>query len=159
MPTQQRGRREDQSPCRQSSTERSKDAPICWQQLRPFDLPPEDCNLMAKSEDLEIALCIRAPAQDNQIDREADQHTAYRGTRGARAGKVAGMCLLLRAWECCQATAALTPRLDRVIARRYFCAPHPQPSGFPSATRPPDRSSTSYTALATDAVAPAGPRR
>ncbi len=43
---------------RQPQAERGQDQAVSRQQFRPLHLPTENGHLMAKGEDLEVALCV-----------------------------------------------------------------------------------------------------
>ena len=74
VPAEQRGGREEQAPRRQSQAQRGQDHPVGRQQVRPLDLPTQNGDLVAEGENLEVALGVRAAAQDGQADRQPQQH-------------------------------------------------------------------------------------
>ena len=64
VPAQHCGRGEAQVPWRQPQAQSSQDQSVRRQQLRSLDLPTQNRELVAEGENLEIALGIRAGAQD-----------------------------------------------------------------------------------------------
>ncbi len=84
VPAEQRGGGEEQAPGRQSRAQCSQDHPVGWQQVRPLHLTAQNGDLVAEGEDLEVALGVRAGAQDGQADGQPQQHIDRRVEHEAR---------------------------------------------------------------------------
>ena len=74
VPAEQGGRREHQPPGRQSQAQSGEDKAIGRNELRPLYLAAQNGHLMAESQDLEVALRVRAGRERCEADRQPQHH-------------------------------------------------------------------------------------